>query len=188
MKNKTIIGTVLLAGGAAVLLLNSCSTIPKLAKPVNGFDINRYLGTWYEIARLDYRFERHIDNAIAQYSLKNNGNVNVKNSGYHTKKEKLTSANGMAKFRGAADNAALKVSFFGPFFAGYNVIALDEDYQYAMVAGKNLNYLWILSRTKTIPDDIISNYLKKAEDIGYDTSKLIWVKHDKNNNPFLNEK
>lgn len=83
--------------------------------------------------------------------------------------------------------AALKVSFFGPFYSGYNVVALDENYQYALIAGKNLDYLWILSRTKTIPEDIKAAYLKIAREIGYDTSKLIWIKHDKTNNPYLNE-
>jgi apolipoprotein D and lipocalin family protein len=82
----------------------------------------------------------------------------------------------------------LKVSFFGPFYSGYNVVALDENYQYALVAGKNLDYLWILSRTKDIPETIKTDYLKIAEEIGYDTSKLIWVTHDRDDNPFLNEK
>ncbi len=186
-KNKIIIGSALLAGGAAALLLISCSAIPKKATPVKDFDVKRYLGTWYEIARFDYRFERHIDNAIAQYSLDDQGNVKVLNSGYNTKKEKWTSADGIAKFRKDEGTAALKVSFFKPFYAGYNVIALDEDYQYALVAGKNLDYLWILSRTKTIPEDVKSKYLKIAEEVGYDTSKLIWVNQDKTN-PYAEKK
>ena len=82
---------------------------------------------------------------------------------------------------------ALKVSFFGPFYSGYNVVALDENYQYALIAGKDLDYLWILSRTKTIPENIKTKYLKIAQEIGYDTSKLIWVKRDKTDNPYLNE-
>jgi len=111
----------------------------------------------------------------------------VLNSGYNYKKNEWKKADGLAKFRGDKDIAALKVSFFGPFYAGYNVVALDENYQYALVAGKNLNYLWILSRTKNIPDEVKTNYLKIAKEIGYDTSKFIWVKHHKDDNPFLNE-
>lgn len=180
MKNR-IIFTALLS----FVLLNSmtsCSSMPKKAQPVSQFDVNRYLGTWYEIARFDYRFEKDLDNAVAQYSLNPDGSVSVVNSGYNFKKNKWVSANGTAKFRGDKNTAALKVSFFGPFYAGYNVVAL-EDYKYALVAGKNLDYLWILSREKTIPENIKKDFIIKAQKIGYDTSKLIWVKQDKKN-PF----
>lgn len=74
----------------------------------------------------------------------------------------------------------LKVSFFGPFYSGYNVIALDKDYKYALVSGQSLDYLWILSRTTTIPDDVKQQYLKLASDLGYKTENLIWVEHNKN--------
>lgn len=185
MKTKIIIGGAFVAFG--ILLLNSCKSIPKNAKPIEGFDVNRYLGTWYEIARFDFRFERGLDNTSAQYKLDKNGNVAVLNSGFNYEKNKWNKAEGVGKFRGEKNVAALKVSFFGPFYSGYNVVALDENYQYALVAGKNLDYLWILSRTKSIPEDIKTQYLDMAIEIGYDTSKLIWVKHDKNNNPYLNE-
>lgn len=169
-------------------LLNSCASIPKNAEAVKNFDISRYLGTWYEIARFDFRFEKNLDNVSAQYSLNKKGNITVLNSGYNYKKAEWKKADGLAKFRGSKDIAELKVSFFGPFYAGYNVVALDENYQYALIAGKDLDYLWILSRTKDISEEVKSNYLKIAEEIGYDTSKLIWVKHDRNDNPFLSEK
>ena len=185
MKKRTILGTAFIACG--ILLLNSCASIPKNAKPVENFDVNRYLGAWYEIARFDFRFEKDLNNTSAQYKLDKKGNVMVLNSGYNFVKKKWSKADGLAKFRGDKNVAALKVSFFGPFYSGYNVVALDENYQYALIAGKNLDYLWILSRTKTIPEDIKAKYLKIAEEIGYDTSKLIWVKHDKNDNPYLNE-
>ena len=157
----------------------------KNAKPVQNFDANRYLGTWYEIARFDFRFEKNMDNTSAQYSLDKNGNINVLNSGYDYIKNKWKKADGVAKFRGNKNIGALKVSFFGPFYSAYNVIALDDNYRYALVSGKNLDYLWILSRDKSIPDEVKSNYLQIAENIGFDISKLIWVKHDKNNNPYL---
>ncbi|WP_347217532.1 lipocalin family protein [Chryseobacterium sp.] len=176
MKNR-IIFIVLLSFGL-FSSLSSCSSMPEKAQPVNKFDVNRYLGTWYEIARFDYRFEKNLDNAMAQYSLNADGSVKVVNSGYNFKKNEWVSVNGTAKFRGDKNTAALKVSFFGPFYAGYNVIAL-EHYKYALVAGKNLDYLWILSREKTIPENIKQDFIIKAQKIGYDTSKLIWVKQDK---------
>ena len=185
MKTKILLGTILTLGIAA--FISSCASMPKNAKPVQNFDINKYLGSWYEIARFDFRFERDLDNVMAQYSLNDKKNVIVINSGYNFKKKKWVSANGLAKFRGGKNIATLKVSFFGPFYGGYNVIALDENYKYALVAGNNLKYLWILSREKSIPENIKEKYLKIAQEVGFDTTKLIWVKHDKTS-PFENEK
>lgn len=181
-KQSKIISLIVVIG--IIILFNSCASIPQKAKPVENFEVNRYLGTWYEVARFDFRFEKDLDNTSANYTLDKKGNVIVLNSGYNFVKNKWSKADGLAKFRGDKNIAALKVSFFGPFYSGYNVIALDESYQYALIAGKNLDYLWILSRTKELPDEIKTEYLKIAEEIGYDTSRLIWVKHD---NPFLNE-
>lgn len=185
MKSKIFAGTILSIGIAA--LLSSCASMPKNSKPVKNFDINRYLGSWYEIARFDFRFEKDLDNVMAQYSLNDKQNVTVINSVYNFKKEKWVSAKGVAKFRDDKNIATLKVSFFGPFYSGYNVIALDENYKYALVAGKSLKYLWILSREKSIPENIKDEYLKIAQEVGYDTSKLIWVEHNKIS-PFENEK
>ena len=185
MNKKLIIPLAVLL--VSVLVVQSCVNIPKKATVIKDFDANRYLGTWYEIARLDHRFEKNMNNVIAQYKLNDKGNVIVRNSGYDTVKKEWKSADGLAKFRGERTEAALKVSFFGPFYSGYNVIALDSAYKYALVAGKNLDYLWILSREKNIPDSIKSSYLKKANAIGYDTSKLLWVNQDQEN-PFVNEK
>lgn len=184
MKNKKIILGIVLAA-AATAVLSSCASIPKKAKAVQNFDANKYLGNWYEIARFDYRFEKNMDNVTAQYSLKNNGKIKVFNSGHDYKKEIWKSSTGEAKFRINKTVGALKVSFFKPFYAGYNVIAIDEDYRYALVAGRNLKYLWLLSREKTIPEAVKQRYLKLAEEIGYDTTELIWVKQDKEN-PLLN--
>lgn len=170
---KTL-GTLMLA-----TLFSSCAGKPEKAVPVTGFDINRYLGTWYEIARTDNKFERNMDNVTAQYSLNENGSVKVFNSGFDHDKNDWRSATGTAKFRGDRTRGALKVSFFKPFYGGYNVVALDPEYRYALVAGNNLKYLWILSREKTIPPAIRTDYLRLATEIGYDTSVLIWVKHDR---------
>lgn len=187
MKKQTRIVSLIVVIGI-VVFFSSCASIPQKAKPVENFDVNRYLGTWYEVARFDFRFEKDLDNTSANYTLDEKGNVIVLNSGYNFVKKKWSKADGVAKFRGDKNIAALKVSFFGPFYSGYNVIALDENYQYALIAGKSLDYLWILSRTKDLPNEIKTEYLKVAEEIGYDTSRLIWVKHDKDDNPFLNEK
>jgi len=184
-KQSKIISLIVVIG--IIILFNSCASIPQKAKPVENFEVNRYLGTWYEVARFDFRFEKDLDNTSANYTLDKKGNVIVLNSGYNFVKNKWSKADGLAKFRGDKNIAALKVSFFGPFYSGYNVIALDENYQYALIAGKNLDYLWILSRTKELPEEIKTEYLKIAVEIGYDTSRLIWIKHDKDDNPFLNE-
>jgi apolipoprotein D and lipocalin family protein len=159
--------------------LYSCSTIPNGAVAVKPFDKERYLGKWYEIARKDFKYERDLSNTTAEYSLNDNGTIKVVNQGYNTKKGEWTQAIGKAKFVGEENIAKLKVSFFGPFYSGYNVIAIDDEYKYALVAGESLKYLWILSREINIPVEIKDKYLKIAEEIGYNTADLIWVKHDK---------
>src|SRR5690554_2091061 len=157
---------------------NSCTTIPNGAIAVKSFDKERYLGKWYEIARLDFKYERNLNNTTAEYSLNENGTIKVVNQGYNTKKEEWTQAIGKAKFVDEENIAKLKVSFFGPFYSGYNVIAIDDEYRYALVAGESLKYLWILSRRMDIPVDIKDKYLNIAREIGYNTDDLIWVKHD----------
>ena len=163
----------LLAG--IVLFGTSCASIPKKANSIKSFDYNRYLGKWYEIARFDFVFERNLNNTTAEYSLNKDGSIRVENSGYNYIKHKWEKAVGKAKFRGLSSVAELEVSFFGPFYSAYNVIMIDEEYKYALVAGKNFNYLWILSRYTTIPEDIKNNFLNEANRIGYDTNNLIWV-------------
>ncbi len=161
------------------ILGTSCSSIPKGATAVTPFHKEKYLGKWYEIARLDFKFERGLNNTTAQYSLSDDGTIRVVNRGYAYADDKWKEAEGKAKFVDDENVAMLKVSFFGPFYSGYNVIALDEEYRYALVAGKNLKYLWILARETTIPDDVKERYLRIAGEIGYDTSELIWVEHDR---------
>jgi len=165
----------------AIIMLgfNSCVSIPKGAVAVKPFSKEKYLGKWYEIARLDFKYERNLNNTTAEYSLNDNGTIKVDNKGYHIQKKKWVQAIGKAKFVGEENNAMLKVSFFGPFYSGYNVIAIDHDYKYALVAGASLKYLWILSRETYIPNNIKDQYLKIAEGIGYHTNDLLWIKHDK---------
>ena len=169
----------LLLAGIIMTGLYSCATIPKGAAAVKPFDKERYLGKWYEIARKDFKYERDLSNTTAEYSLNDNGTIKVDNQGYNTKKGEWTQALGKAKFVREENIAMLKVSFFGPFYSGYNVIAIDDEYRYALVAGKSPKYLWILSRETNIPMEIKDKYLKIAEEIGYNTTDLIWIKHDK---------
>ncbi len=163
-------------GILGILLLNSCSVgIPDKAAAVQNFDAEKYLGKWYEIARLDFKFEKNMNQVTATYSKNEDGTIKVDNKGYDYVKNEWKQSIGEARFVNSETEARLKVSFFKPFWAGYNVIDLDKDYQYALVAGKNLDYLWILSREKTIPDDVKTRLVEKAKSIGYDTSRLIWV-------------
>lgn len=167
------------------VLLASCASTgaPKGIKPVQDFELERYLGTWYEIARLDHRFERGLTNVTATYSLNDDGSVRVVNSGVRgaslRKAGERKQATGKAKFVGAEDIGHLKVSFFGPIYGGYIVFALDqEDYSYSLVAGPNRKYLWVLSRTPRMDDEQYQALLSIARDNGYDTDKLIAVVHD----------
>lgn len=163
----------------SIVLFHACAQMPKNAKPITDFDSQQYLGKWYEIARLDNRFEKNMNNVTAEYSKRDDGKIKVLNGGYDYIETKWKSAVGKAKFVDDQKTAALKVSFFGPFYSGYNVIALDDDYNYALVAGKDLSYLWMLSRTTSMPNQIKEEFLNKAQNLGYDTSKLIWVEHNK---------
>lgn len=168
----------LLIGAMLLMSVHACVSIPKGAVAVENFDKNKYLGKWYEIARMDFRFERNLQNTTAQYSLNKNGSIRVDNQGYDTLKGKWKQAIGKAKFVGAENKAMLKVSFFGPFYSGYNVLAIDSNYQYALIAGANLRYLWILSRNTSIPGDIKEQYLNIARSNGYNTDNLLWIKQE----------
>lgn len=167
--------------GAAAIAMNfvSCVSIPKGATEVTPFRKDQYLGKWYEIARMDFKFEKNLDHVTATYSLNSDGTIRVDNRGYNYIKKQWKESIGIAKFLNHPDTARLKVSFFGPFYAGYNVIAIDPEYKYAMVAGNNLNYLWLLSREKNIPPNVQTAYLKQANSLGYDISKLVWTKQTK---------
>jgi apolipoprotein D and lipocalin family protein len=162
-----------------VMSLFSCRSIPKGVEAVKNFDKERYLGKWYEIARIDFKYEKDLNNTTAEYSPMSNGKIKVVNKGYNYKKKKWETATGKAKFVGDENTAMLKVSFFGPFYAGYNVIKIDTAFHYALVAGDKFKYLWILSRTPTIPDDVRNDYLQFATQVGFDTDRLIWVEHKK---------
>jgi len=160
-------------------LLSACTGMPAGVSPVKDFELNRYLGTWYEIARLDHSFERGLEQVSATYSLRSDGSVKVLNKGYSPAKKQWKEAVGKAKFVQSSDTGYLKVSFFGPFYGSYVVFDLDkEGYEYAFVSGPDLSYLWLLSRNKTIAPELKARFIKKAAEIGFDTNKLIFVKQD----------
>jgi len=161
--------------------LAGCTGIPEGTQPVTGFELDRYLGSWYEIARMDHRFERGLSNVTAEYRLKDDGGVRVLNRGFNTDKETWKDAEGKAYFVGDSTIGQLKVSFFGPFYASYNIIALDQDtYQWSLVTGPDKDYLWILSRTPELGPSVIDQLVNLAKSLGYKTDDLIFVSQDKN--------
>lgn len=161
-----------------MLLLGGCTSLPSGVKPVNDFEINRYLGTWYEIARLDHSFERGLSRVSANYALLDDGTISVINRGYLQEEDKWKEATGRAKFVGSTNTGHLKVSFFGPFYSSYVIMDLDhQQYQYALVSGPSTDYLWILSRTRTLEPSTIRELVEKAASKGFVVENLIYVRH-----------
>jgi len=164
------------------LFVCGCTKVPEGLTPVNNFDVEKYLGVWYEIARFDHKFERGLTNVTADYELKGDGSIDVTNKGYNPDTEKWSTANGVAKILGDSKTGSLKVSFFGPFYAGYHIIELDENYTYAMVTGASKSYLWILARENSLDEKTLTRLITKAESLGFDTKKLIFVDHSLSSN------
>jgi apolipoprotein D and lipocalin family protein len=160
-----------------LLILAGCTGIPDGIEPVEDFNVERYLGTWYEIARLDHRFERGLTKVTARYTLRDDGGIDVVNRGYRADDGTWEQAEGRAYFIADADIGRLKVSFFGPFYGAYNVFELDEDYQHALVAGPNRSYLWILARQPELAPATLDQLKERIADAGYDPSELIMVEH-----------
>lgn len=179
---KTLVFAAMIAG---VMPLMACS-VDFDNSPVDSFDLSRYLGEWYEIARYDHSFERGMDNTMAEYILQDDGKVVVLNTGWKNGKFKV--AEGKAKYKDPEGNpGALRVSFFLFFYSDYNVMMVDENYQMSLVGSKSDNYLWILSRTPVPDQGLLQIFLSEAESRGYDTSKLIWVDQSRNIEALENE-
>lgn len=160
-----------------LLFLSGCLGMPNSVEPVDNFEISKYLGKWYEIARLDHSFERGLEQITAEYSLREDGGVRVKNRGFSKENNKWNEAEGKAFFVGKSNEGYLKVSFFGPFYGSYVIFELDkEHYQYAFVSGPDTSYLWLLSRTPTVTKELLTQFIQKAKKSGFDTEKLIYVK------------
>lgn len=141
---------------------------------VKELDLQRYLGTWYEIARFDHGFERGLVGVTATYSMREDGKIRVLNQGYRNSLDgELSVAEGKAKL--TDEPGKLKVSFFWIFYADYYILELEENYQWALIGSKSDKYLWILSRTPKLEENVKNRILNHAVKRGYDTSKLIWV-------------
>lgn len=162
-----------------VMLLNAVATRPPdNVKPVTPFEADRYTGRWYEIARTDQRFEKGLVRTQAHYSRNPDGTLEVVNRGFDPKKNQWQEVVGKARFIGKPTEAALKVSFFGPFYGGYNVVALDPAYQWALVIGSSVDSMWILSRRPYLSDEVRGMLLAKARALGVDEDKIVWVQQD----------
>jgi apolipoprotein D and lipocalin family protein len=158
------------------LLLSGCVGIPENIKPVTGFDVEKYLGTWHEIARLDHSFERGLTQISANYSKRDDGSIKVINRGYNAENNEWKEAEGWAYFVDSPTIAYLKVAFFRPFYGSYIVFDLGDNYQYSLISGPDKSYFWILARTPTIDEKLKETLVKKAQQLGFDTSKLIYAK------------
>ena len=158
-----------------MLFFAGCLGVPKKVTPVKKFELNRYLGKWYEIARLDHSFERGLERVTAEYSMRDDGGVKVVNRGYSPRKKKWKEAEGKAYFVSDKTEGYLKVAFFASFYGSYVIFELDEkDYQYAFVCGYNKSYLWLLARTSTVDDALKAKFVKKAKELGFDTDNLLY--------------
>lgn len=171
-----VIGLAAVAGAA--VYATRTPRIPKGVVPVDHFNPDRYMGKWYEIARLDQRWERGLQRTQAEYSRNQDGSIHVINRGFDAKRNFWKVTHGTAKPTIAPDVGALKVSFFKPFYGGYNVVALCKDYQWALVIGSSLDYCWILSRKPELPEGVREQLTQQVRDIGIDPTHLLWVHQD----------
>lgn len=163
---------------SALLLATACTDIPDGLQPVTGFELDRYLGKWYEIARLDHSFERGLTRVTADYSLRDDGGIRVINRGYDALSGAWEEAEGRAYFVKSPDVGQLKVSFFGPFYGGYNIIDLDKSaYRYSLVSGPDRSYLWILAREPQLDGSIQQALIARAGALGFPVDELIFVEH-----------
>lgn len=171
MKKYLVLGFVALLGG--------CLGIPQGVTPVRDFELDKYLGTWYEIARLDHFFERGLTRVTAKYSLREDGGVQVLNRGFSAEDDRWKEAEGKAYFVRETDEGYLKVSFFGPFYSSYVIFELDqEDYQYAFVSGKDPSYLWLLSRSPEVSEEVWERFLARVRELGVNPDALIRVEQE----------
>jgi len=157
-----------------LMMACSCTSAPSGITPVGGFELDRYLGKWHEIARLDHSFERGLGPVTAEYSMREDGGVKVINRGWSAEDKAWEEAIGKAYFVGSPDQGHLKVSFFGPFYGAYIIFELDADYRYAFIAGPDRDYLWLLSRTPTISPALREHFIQRAANLGFDTTQLIF--------------
>ncbi|WP_136066683.1 lipocalin family protein [Modicisalibacter radicis] len=159
-------------------LLAGCTGIPEGTQPVTDFELEPYLGQWYEIARLPHRFEEGLSCITATYERHPEGGVRVINRGYDIEEASWDVAEGQAQFIDEPTVGRLKVSFFGPFYGGYNILELDDDYSHALVAGPDRDYLWILARRPQLEEATYHALIERARELDFPVDALIKVEQD----------
>lgn len=169
---RRILGLIIL-----MLFVSSCVEVPDGITPVKNFKVKRFMGTWYEIARLDHPFERGMKSVTANYSIDREGEITIQNSGYMAKQSKWRYSEAKASLVDKKNVGFLKVSYIWPFYDAYVVFKLEPDYDYVFVCGKDRSFLWLLSRTQYIDRDIIDEFEEEAKKLGFDTSALIYTNH-----------
>ncbi len=157
-----------------VLLFTACSSKNPPLQTVEKVELNKYLGTWYEIARFEHFFERDCKNVTANYSMIDVETIKVINRCTKIQTNEKKEAIGRA-YAIDESNSKLKVSFFRPFYGDYWVLMLDENYKYAVVGTPSREYLWILARDSKLDEKIKNEILQKLPSLGFDSSKLIWT-------------
>ncbi|MFD2599163.1 lipocalin family protein [Sphingobacterium corticis] len=175
-KKQSLLALSAIAIGTAAY--NILKPVKSNVAVVDDLDLDRYMGVWHEVARLDFFWEKDLTDVTATYTKLSNGKIQVINRGFDQKSKKWKQRIGKAKPLGDPKDGALKVSFFGPIYAGYNIVHIDEDYKYALIFGSNTDYMWILSRDVDVPENIKQKYVQYASRSGYATQKLVWTKHE----------
>jgi apolipoprotein D and lipocalin family protein len=174
-KGKALIGVAAAASLAGI----AYALWPKKKIPagaiVDPFDKDRYLGKWNEVARLPNLIEKDLRDLTEEYSPKEDGTIKVITRAFNSIKNKPVEATGTIKFKGADTRGQLEVAYFLPIYLDYNILDIDENYQYALVSGSGMGYLWLLSRESSMPEEMKQRFLLKAAGLGFEISKLLWM-------------
>ncbi|WP_114941512.1 lipocalin family protein [Mucilaginibacter endophyticus] len=142
---------------------------------VDPFDKERYLGKWNEVARLPNLIEKDLHDLTEEYSLNEDGTIKVVTRAFNPVKNKAVEATGTIKFKSSQTRGQLEVAYFLPIYLDYNILDIDDDYQYALVSGRGLDYLWLLSRESSMPEEMKQRFLQKAMSLGFEISELEWM-------------
>ncbi|WP_370681944.1 lipocalin family protein [Comamonas sp. GB3 AK4-5] len=178
-RNASLLAVLALSAvGAAAWYALRRPPIPASVIPVSDFDLERFMGKWYEVARIDGGNEEALQRTQVEYARRANGSIRMEHRGYDPRKREWLCSSGRAKPVLGRDVGALKVSSFGPFYSGYNVVALDPKYRWAMVVGSQLDEFWILSRTPFLPAGLEDRLLYQARSLGVPVDQMQWVHQD----------